>query len=124
MRLATAIVTLVCLQLGVWACEPEQAHNGCKIFAGSCTCGYGCKTEFIYRTRRSCLNALRGNVQERTTNICYRMPCVRGICIQTAQEPGFTCKCEGTGYFGQRCEKACPTVPMHGTIFPHECIVI
>ncbi|KAF9807608.1 hypothetical protein SFRURICE_008821 [Spodoptera frugiperda] len=60
--------------------------------------GYGCRTEYIYRTRRACLNALR----ERSSNICSRLPCLRGNCIQTIQDPGFTCKCEGTGFYGQR----------------------
>ncbi|XP_072931279.1 uncharacterized protein [Epargyreus clarus] len=102
------------------ACEPGQSQQGCKISGASCTCGYGCKTEFIYKSKRACLSALR----ERSSNVCYRLPCVRGICIQTVQEPGYACKCEGTGYFGRRCEKACPTALMHGMVFPHECIVI
>ncbi|XP_047041233.1 cubilin-like [Helicoverpa zea] len=121
MRASTALVflTFACIQLA-WCCEPDQTHNGCKIYGASCTCGYGCRTEFIYRTRRACLNALR----ERSSNVCSRMPCLRGNCIQTVQDPGFTCKCEGTGFYGQRCEKACPTVPVRGMVFPHECIVI
>ncbi|KAJ8737333.1 hypothetical protein PYW07_000604 [Mythimna separata] len=114
------IAILACILITARACEPDQTHNGCKIYGGSCTCGYGCRTEFIYRTRRACLNALR----ERSSNVCARLPCMGGICIQTMQDPGFTCKCEGTGFYGQRCEKACPTVPVRGMVFPHECIVI
>lgn len=30
---------------------------------------------------------------------------MRGICTQTVQDPGFACKCEGTGFYGQRCER-------------------
>lgn len=44
-------------------------------------------------------------VAARSSNVCNRMPCLRGICIQTVQDPGFTCKCEGTDFYGQRCEK-------------------
>ncbi|XP_068632884.1 cubilin-like [Battus philenor] len=111
---------ITCLFWYVESCEPNQTQNGCKIYGTTCTCGFGCKTEYIYRTRRACLSALR----ERNSNVCYRQPCVRGICIQTAQDPGFACKCEGTGYYGQRCEKACPTIPVRGLVFPHECVVI
>ncbi|XP_072931278.1 uncharacterized protein [Epargyreus clarus] len=42
------------------ACEPGQSQQGCKISGASCTCGYGCKTEFIYKSKRACLSALRG----------------------------------------------------------------
>ncbi|CAG9782013.1 unnamed protein product [Diatraea saccharalis] len=118
--LAAFLLIIVACLLTVQACEPEQAHNGCKIYGSSCTCGYGCKNEFIYKTRRDCLNALR----ERSSNVCYHMPCLRGICIQTVQDPGFACKCEGTGFYGQRCEKACPTMHTRGQVYPHECIVI
>ncbi|XP_004933163.1 uncharacterized protein LOC101735714 isoform X2 [Bombyx mori] len=120
MRILGILAAVACFQLGVWACEPNQAQNGCKIYGNSCSCGYGCKTEYIYRTRRSCLNALR----ERSSNICSRTPCIRGICTQTIQDPGFTCKCEGTGYYGKRCERICPATAIPGTFFPHECIVI
>ncbi|CAK1554749.1 unnamed protein product [Leptosia nina] len=120
LRLHLILVLVVCLQWETQACEPNQTQNGCKIYGTSCTCGYGCKTEYIYKTRRACLNALR----ERSSNVCVRMPCLRGICIQTTQDPGFTCKCEGTGFYGQRCEKACPTDQSRGLVFPHECIVI
>ncbi|XP_028160465.1 uncharacterized protein LOC114352902 [Ostrinia furnacalis] len=108
------------IKLSARACEPEQAQNGCKIYGSSCTCGYGCKTEYIYRTRKACQDALR----ERNSNVCNRKPCLRGICIQIIEDPGFSCMCEGTGFYGQRCEKACPTMLMRGQVFPHVCIVI
>ncbi|CAG4942478.1 unnamed protein product [Colias eurytheme] len=120
LRLALLITLIVYLQWSVQACEQDQTQRGCKISGTTCTCGYGCKTEYIYRTRKVCMNALR----ERSLNVCARMPCVRGNCIQTVQDPGFTCKCEGTGFYGQRCEKACPTEPIRGLVFPHECVVI
>ncbi|XP_045458269.1 cubilin-like [Melitaea cinxia] len=113
--LAAAAVFMVVL-----ACEPDQTYHGCKILGTTCSCGTGCRSEFIYRTRRACLNALR----ERSSNACTRTPCMRGICTQTVQDPGFACKCEGTGFYGQRCERACPTIAEPGMIFPHECIVI
>ncbi|CAH4038693.1 unnamed protein product [Pieris brassicae] len=119
LRLAFLLLLLAYLQC-THACEPGQNQNGCKIYGSACICGYGCKTEYIYKSRRACLNVIR----ERTSNICSRMPCVRGICIQTVLDPGFTCKCEGTGFYGQRCERACPTDQSRGLAFPHECIVI
>ena len=62
--LFSTLLTVCSFQFPVtWACEPDQAHNGCKIYGGACTCGYGCRTEYVYRTRRSCLNALRGELQ-------------------------------------------------------------
>ncbi|XP_059059788.1 uncharacterized protein LOC131853013 [Achroia grisella] len=121
MRALLILAVLVCLHWNAKACDPDQTHYGCKFYGSSCYCSYGCKNEYIYITRKDCLSALR----ERNPNICFRMPCLRGICIQTTQDPGFTCKCEGTGFYGQRCEKACPSsVTLHGLIFPHECIVI
>ncbi|XP_026331842.1 cubilin-like [Hyposmocoma kahamanoa] len=114
------VAIIASLHSNAEACEPGELQNGCKIYGTSCTCGYGCKTEYIYRSRRECLNVLT----EKNSNICSRRPCIRGICLQTMQDPGFTCKCEGTGYYGMRCEKACPTVPTRGLVFPHECIVI
>ncbi|XP_053624409.1 cubilin-like [Plodia interpunctella] len=117
---AVTLLLAVCLLHWTRACEPDQLHNGCRLLGSVCSCGYGCKNEYVYKSRAACLNALR----ERSSNACYRMPCLRGICIQTAMDPGFSCKCENTGFYGQRCERACPTIPMRGLVFPHECIVI
>ncbi|KAJ8929362.1 hypothetical protein NQ314_017966, partial [Rhamnusium bicolor] len=34
-------------------------------------------------------------------------PCMHnGSCIQISQQPGYKCRCEGTGYFGLRCSRA------------------
>ncbi|KAJ2954512.1 hypothetical protein O0L34_g2795 [Tuta absoluta] len=118
--LLLASATIACLLVACHACDPDQMHHGCKIYGAQCSCGHGCNTEFIYRSRTECLNAIK----ERNSNICYRVPCLRGICIQTMQDPGYSCKCEGTGFYGRRCEKACPTIPMRGLVFPHECVVI
>lgn len=48
-----------------------------------------------------------------------------GSCIQVSYSPGFRCKCEGTGYWGERCHLKCSdsnTYPHGG--FPYECVVI
>ncbi|XP_046977153.1 cubilin-like [Vanessa cardui] len=119
-RTALLVIAIAAGFMLVLACEPEETQYGCKIMSSTCTCGYGCKTEFVFHSRRECLDALR----ERSANPCSRVPCMRGICTQTVQQPGYACKCEGTGFFGQRCEKACPTVAVRGLVFPHECVVI
>ncbi|CAB3259044.1 unnamed protein product [Arctia plantaginis] len=62
MRVAALLLSIACILLTVWACDPDQAHNGCKIYGASCTCGFGCRTEFNYRSKRACMNALRGYV--------------------------------------------------------------
>ncbi|KAI4470672.1 egf-like domain [Holotrichia oblita] len=37
---------------------------------------------------------------------CHPSPCQHGgSCIQISQPPGFRCRCEGTGYFGARCNR-------------------
>lgn len=41
----------------------------------------------------------------RRNDICQRTPCLhQGVCSQIIQEPGFRCRCEGTGYYGTRCQ--------------------
>jgi hypothetical protein len=36
---------------------------------------------------------------------CQRNPCHNGgTCSQTSFEPGYRCRCEGTGYYGNRCQ--------------------
>ncbi|XP_041987298.1 hyaluronan-binding protein 2-like [Aricia agestis] len=121
MRLQAALVIFAyCAHVVAPACSPQEMTTGCKIAGNVCSCGYGCSSEFIFRTRRACLD----NMKERSSNICNSLPCMRGNCLQTQQDPGYLCKCEGTGYYGQRCEKACPTAPVRGLVFPHECIVI
>lgn len=43
------------------ACELDQAHNGCRIEDGGCSCAYGCKSDYRYPTRKECLDALKVN---------------------------------------------------------------
>ncbi|XP_045542061.1 uncharacterized protein LOC106719956, partial [Papilio machaon] len=40
-------------------CSLDQIHYGCLIKESVCRCGFGCKNEYKYRTRRICINALR-----------------------------------------------------------------
>lgn len=38
-------------------------------------------------------------------DVCQRNPCHNGgTCSQTSFEPGYRCRCEGTGYYGNRCQ--------------------
>ncbi|KAL2747740.1 multiple epidermal growth factor-like domains protein 6 [Vespula maculifrons] len=97
---------------------------GCRIYNAQCSCGYGCKAEYRYDTNEDCKLALRG----RLNDICYRSnPCLHGgSCSQISPNPGFKCRCEGTGYYGTRCEKSCPAsnnLRYRGP-FPYECVVI
>lgn len=43
----------------------------------------------------------------RRSDICYRSkPCLNGgSCLQISSDPGFKCRCEGTGYYGPHCDK-------------------
>lgn len=43
----------------------------------------------------------------RKRDICKtNNPCMHsGTCIQISPQPGFKCRCEGTGYFGLRCNR-------------------
>nr|XP_050861567.1 uncharacterized protein LOC127069020 isoform X1 [Vespula vulgaris] len=106
------------------ACELDQMRYGCRIYNAQCSCGYGCKAEYRYDTNEDCKLALRG----RLNDICYRSnPCLHGgSCSQISPNPGFKCRCEGTGYYGTRCEKSCPAsnnLRYRGP-FPYECVVI
>ncbi|XP_059620096.1 protein cueball-like [Phlebotomus argentipes] len=105
---------------GLEACELDQTQYGCRIDNRQCTCAYGCRSEFRYLTRKECQDALKG----RSGDICSaNNPCLnRGACIQVSQMPGYKCRCEGTGYWGNRCQLACPEA-RHAN-FPYECIVI
>jgi len=41
----------------------------------------------------------------RRFDFCAQGPCNHnGVCVQTSQEPGYKCRCAGTGYYGSRCE--------------------
>ncbi|KAK6629501.1 hypothetical protein RUM43_003318 [Polyplax serrata] len=99
-----------------------QTRRGCKIDGGQCICGVGCYTEYRYNTKAECYKAIKS----RESDLCQRNPCRNGgTCSQTTHDPGFKCRCEGTGFYGQRCQYACPKlgVPIQGA-FPYECIVI
>lgn len=42
------------------ACDVlSEAHNGCKIENSQCICSFGCKSEFRYRTKKECTDALK-----------------------------------------------------------------
>lgn len=43
----------------VSACEMDQTQYGCRIDNGACTCAYGCRSEFRYKTKKECQDALK-----------------------------------------------------------------
>ncbi|ETN59530.1 hypothetical protein AND_008892 [Anopheles darlingi] len=104
-------------------CELDQTQHGCRIDNGQCTCAFGCKSEFRYATRKECQDALKG----RTNDICSRQPCMNGgSCTQVTAMPQYKCRCDGTGFWGNRCHRLCPQPDQlaPGTKFPYECVVI
>ncbi|XP_023710954.1 adhesive plaque matrix protein 2 isoform X3 [Cryptotermes secundus] len=105
-------------------CEQDQTRQGCRIQNGVCLCGIGCYSEYRYTTKEECRKALRGSRRD----VCQRNPCRNGgACSQTSFEPGYRCRCEGTGYYGSRCQHACPspnTALQDNETFPYECVVI
>ncbi|CAL7940287.1 unnamed protein product [Xylocopa violacea] len=106
------------------ACDLDQMQYGCRIYNAQCRCGYGCSSEYRYNTNDDCKEALRG----RRSDTCHRSkPCLNGgSCLQISSEPGFKCRCEGTGYYGPHCDKSCPgpnNQRFRGP-FPYECVVI
>ncbi|CAO1320750.1 unnamed protein product [Diamesa tonsa] len=107
--------------VNVESCELlTETQNGCKIENGQCVCSFGCKSEFRYSTKRECSDALKG----RSNDSCSRTPCLNyGTCIQISQMPGYKCRCEGTGYWGNRCQRSCPKDNSAGN-YPYECVVI
>ena len=42
------------------ACELDKMGNGCRIYNGKCSCGYGCKAEYRYANLEECNLALSG----------------------------------------------------------------
>ncbi|XP_044767115.1 neurogenic locus notch homolog protein 4-like isoform X1 [Coccinella septempunctata] len=118
------VTVLFILVLGICtACDMDQTKDGCRIRNGICSCGFGCISEYRYETMAECNSALKGKRRDS----CYPNPCMNGgSCIQISQRPYFICRCDGTGFFGQRCHRACPTQGASGSanIFPYECIVI
>uniref|UniRef100_A0A182MLM5 EGF-like domain-containing protein n=1 Tax=Anopheles culicifacies TaxID=139723 RepID=A0A182MLM5_9DIPT len=104
-------------------CDLDQTQHGCRIDNGQCTCAFGCKSEFRYATRKECQDALKG----RTSDICNRQPCQNGgTCTQVTTMPQYRCRCEGTGYWGNRCHRICPKPDQMqpGAKFPHECVLL
>ncbi|KAG8247522.1 adhesive plaque matrix protein 2-like isoform X1 [Homalodisca vitripennis] len=101
-------------------CEERQ---GCRIQQGQCLCGSGCIADYVYANKEECRTALRG----RRGDVCQRSPCLNnGSCSQTTLAPGYKCRCEGTGFYGNRCQNACPRPgkSMLNHPVPFECIVI
>lgn len=73
------------------------------------------------------LNWFSFGVKGRSDDICSRDPCFnKGVCTQISQSPGYRCKCEGTGFWGTRCQRKCPTFEdgVYQGHWSHECIVI
>ncbi|NP_001233055.1 uncharacterized protein LOC100569781 precursor [Acyrthosiphon pisum] len=100
----------------------DQSRQGCRIQEGQCLCGKGCYSEYRYSNYEECYKALKG----RRFDFCAQGPCNHnGVCVQTSQEPGYKCRCAGTGYYGARCETKCygqnTTTKQE---VPFECIVI
>ncbi|KAF2881105.1 hypothetical protein ILUMI_25071 [Ignelater luminosus] len=84
------------------SCDIDQIRQGCRIQNRGCSCGAGCISEYRYETIQECQNALRG----KRSDICVPNPCLHGgSCLQISQQPGYRCRCEGTGYFGARCNR-------------------
>ncbi|KAG8235125.1 hypothetical protein J437_LFUL014388 [Ladona fulva] len=114
------LLTVVFLQV-VEACEVTERRFGCRIENRRCLCGNGCPYEYRYTSKQECRNAVKGN----GLDICSRRPCYnQGSCIQTSATPGYRCRCEGTGFYGNRCELACPAADRSSGSYPYECIVI
>lgn len=121
MILKLFIFVVVCTQLA-YACDMDQIRQGCRIKNRACSCGSGCIGEYRYDNIQECQNALRG----KRGNACSPNPCLHGgSCLQISHQPGYKCRCEGTGYFGMRCNRACPSAGnARDQVFPYECIVI
>ncbi|XP_059489546.1 notch homolog 2 N-terminal-like protein B [Neocloeon triangulifer] len=117
------LLLLIATVLAVsYACEFKQ--QGCKIEGSSCICGEGCPGQYRYLTKTHCHRALMKARKGR--DVCYRNPCQNGgACVQSSQEPGYKCRCEGTGYFGRRCEMDCTLASNYeGHRYPYECVMI
>ncbi|OXU23063.1 hypothetical protein TSAR_005788 [Trichomalopsis sarcophagae] len=122
--LALLFVIFLITLLETQSCELDKMGNGCRIFNGQCSCGYGCKSEFRYPNMDECRLAIAGGRH----NACFRSTtCLHGgSCLQITSDPGFKCLCEGTGFFGPKCESPCPgpaNAHYRGP-FPYECVVI
>ncbi|XP_014261468.1 uncharacterized protein LOC106673759 [Cimex lectularius] len=111
------LVFLVCE-----SCDPEQIVRGCMIQAGHCFCGKGCMSEFLYKNRNECKMALNGDSRD----ACKPNPCEHnGACLQTTRTfTNYKCRCEGTGYYGPKCQYACSKLNARAKSIPYECIEI
>lgn len=56
----------------VSACDVKDAHHGCRIDNGQCTCAFGCKSEFRYLTRAECQNALKVSISSLEQDILIK----------------------------------------------------
>ncbi|XP_031826445.1 uncharacterized protein LOC116424320 isoform X3 [Nomia melanderi] len=118
------VLVIVAINTFSRACDLDQMQYGCRIYNAQCRCGYGCSSEYRYNNNDDCKEALRG----KRSDTCHRLkPCLNGgSCLQISSEPGFKCRCEGTGYYGPFCDKPCPGLNhlrLRGP-FPYECVVI
>ncbi|XP_032689680.1 multiple epidermal growth factor-like domains protein 6 [Odontomachus brunneus] len=124
LTLSAALLLLTIAIISSEGCELDQMRYGCRIYNAQCSCGYGCKSEYRYNNNDDCKLALKG----RRSDLCSRSkPCQNeGSCSQISSEPGFKCRCEGTGFYGTYCEIPCPKAdnPQFQGQFPYECIVI
>ncbi|XP_038056367.1 contactin-associated protein-like 2 [Patiria miniata] len=81
----------------------KQEFSGCNRVGKQCVCSTetACDNPFSYRDVRRCRRALFGDT-------CRKNNCENnGQCVQTKHDV-YLCKCEGTGYYGHRCETKCP----------------
>lgn len=117
------IILLIGLHLCL-GCEEHERKFRCRITYRMCSCDdFACRSEYRYESLDECQRALKGQ----KSDPCKPNPCMHeGSCIQITQSPAFKCRCEGTGYFGQRCNRACPRpgASYYSGIFPYECVVI
>ncbi|KAJ8687740.1 hypothetical protein QAD02_023534 [Eretmocerus hayati] len=120
----TFLIVIATIALQTQACEKSEMATGCRINAGTCSCGWGCKQEFRYPDMEKCKLALAGT----PPNLCDSPErCLHGgACSQISPEPGYRCLCVRTGYFGTNCEKPCPerNDPNYRGLFPSDCLSV
>lgn len=60
-------------------------------------------------------SSLQMNTSGRRYDFCAQGPCYHnGECVQTSQEPGYKCRCAGSGYYGARCEISKKSIRLKG----------
>ena len=53
-----------------FACDVlTEAHHGCKIDNSQCICSFGCKSEFRYKTKKECTDALKVRIERITLKV-------------------------------------------------------